>query len=308
MILWWNFSKEEVKNINLANNIILFSFLFSLVFAQSIYITSEVDTSKASIGDIITWEIKGNGSQQNKKLEFPELNLKGDSISIYSQRLIFYDELAIGRIIEIAFWDTGRFYTPPYYVNVLDSQGNIDHDIEIEKVAIDIVSVLTSLSEVKARPVKGPVVVKGVIPYREILLIILCLVIISAIIWVLSKRIKYIYPKNSYSIIKSPIEIANDRLSILNKKGFAKEFYSELSHITREYIEYSTYIRTLEMTTEEIIGNRDLFHFDDDSFSQWTDLLSKADLVKYAKQSIEPYEIDIDKDKAIDFINNLSSQ
>ena len=280
-------------------------FLYSSVFAQSIYVTSEVDTSKASIGDIITWEIKGKGSQQNKKLEFPELNLKGDSISIYSQRLIFDDELAIGRIIEIAFWDTGRFYTHSYYVNVLDPQGNVDHDIEMEKVAIDIVSVLTSLSDVKVRPVKGPVAVKAVIPYREILLIVLCLVIVSAIIWVLRKRIKYIYPKNSYSIIKSPIEIANDRLSALNKKGFSKEFYSELSHITREYIEYSTYIRTLEMTTEEIIGNRDLFHFDDDSFFQWIDLLSKADLVKYAKQSIEPYEMDIDKDKVIDLINNF---
>ena len=290
--------------------IILFHlvFLFSSVFAQSIYVTSEIDTSKASIGDIITWEIKGKGSQQNQKLEFPELNLKGDSISIYSQRLIFNDELAIGRIIEIAFWDTGRFYTPSYYVNVLDLQGNVDHDIEIEKVAIDIVSVLESLNEVTARPVKGPIAVKGVIPYREILLIILCLVIVSAIIWVLRKRIKYIYPKNSYSIIKSPIEIANDRLSALNKKGFSKEFYSELSHITREYIEYSTYIRTLEMTTEEIIGNRDLFNCNDNSFSQWIDLLSKADLVKYAKQSIEPYEMDIDKDKVINLINNFFSQ
>jgi len=280
-------------------------FFYSSVLAQSIYVTSEVDTSKASIGDIITWEIKGKGSQQNKKLEFPELNLKGDSISIYSQRLIFDDELVIGRIIEIAFWDTGRFYTPSYYVNVLDPQGNVDQDIEIEKVAIDIVSVLASLSDVKVRPVKGPVAVKVVIPYKEILLIILCLVIVSAIIWVLRKRIKYIYPKNSYSIIKSPIEIANDRLSALNKKGFSKQFYSELSHITREYIEYSTYIRTLEMTTEEIIGNRELFHCDDDSFSQWIGLLSKADLVKYAKQSIEPYEMDIDKDKVIDLINNF---
>ena len=283
-------------------------FFYSSVLAQSIYVTSEVDTSKASIGDIITWEIKGKGSQQNKKLEFPELNLKGDSISIYSQRLIFDDELVIGRIIEIAFWDTGRFYTPLYYVNVLDPQGNVDQDIEIEKVAIDIVSVLTSLSDVKVRPVKGPVAVKVVIPYKEILLIILCLVIVSAIIWVLRKRIKYIYPKNSYSIIKSPIEIANNRLSALNKKGFSKQFYSELSHITREYIEYSTYIRTLEMTTEEIIGNRELFHCDDDSFSQWIGLLSKADLVKYAKQSIEPYEMDIDKDKVINLINNFFAQ
>ena len=162
-------------------------FLFSSVFAQSIYVTSEIDTSKASIGDIITWEIKGKGSQQNQKLEFPELNLKGDSISIYSQRLIFNDELAIGRIIEIAFWDTGRFYTPSYYVNVLDLQGNVDHDIEIEKVAIDIVSVLESLNEVTASPVKGPIAVKGVIPSREILLIILCLVFVTAIICILRK-------------------------------------------------------------------------------------------------------------------------
>ena len=87
-------------------------FFYSSVLAQSIYVTSEVDTSKASIGDIITWEIKGKGSQQNKKLEFPELNLKGDSISIYSQRLIFDDELVIGRIIELHFGIQEDFIHP----------------------------------------------------------------------------------------------------------------------------------------------------------------------------------------------------
>jgi|TARA_B100000378_G_scaffold85549_1_gene67453 hypothetical protein len=101
------------------------------------------------------------------------------------------------------------------------------------------------------------------------------------------------------------VEIANNRFSQLNKKGFAKEFYTEISHITKEYIEYSTYIRTLEMTTEEIIQNRDLFLIDDDSFSKWITILSKADLVKYAKQAIEPSEMDIDKNKAINFINNF---
>ena len=119
------------------------------------------------------------------------------------------------------------------------------------------------------------------------------------------KRIKYINAKTSYIIRKTPMEIANNRFSQLNKKGFAKEFYTEISHITREYIEYSTYIRTLEMTTEEIIQNRDLFLIDDDSFSKWITILSKADLVKYAKQAIEPSEMDIDKNKAINFINNL---
>jgi len=102
-----------------------------------------------------------------------------------------------------------------------------------------------------------------------------------------------------------PGKIFADVKEVEITRAIAKEFYSELSHITREYIEYSTYIRTLEMTTEEIIGNRELFHCDDDSFSQWIGLLSKADLVKYAKQSIEPYEMDIDKDKVIDLINNF---
>ena len=62
------------------------------------------------------------------------------------------------------------------------------------------------------------------------------------------------------------------------------------------------------MTTEEIIQNRELFLLDGESFAEWTSLLSKADLVKYAKQSIEPYEMDIDKDKVIDLINNFSPE
>ena len=59
------------------------------------------------------------------------------------------------------------------------------------------------------------------------------------------------------------------------------------------------------MTTEEIINNRTLFLFDDNSFSEWTDLLSKADLVKYAKQVIEVSEMESDRDKAINFIDNF---
>ena len=156
--------------------------------------TSEVDTSKANIGDVITWQIKGNNSSGNNTLEYPEINLKGDSVSIYSQRLIINNNKeVIGRTIEIAFWETGRFYTPLYYVNVLDQQGNFSYDLKIEKIPIDIISILESLDDVNARPVKGPVPVSGIIPYRKILLLFLFLLIIFSIIWVWNKRIKYIY-------------------------------------------------------------------------------------------------------------------
>ena len=268
--------------------------------------TSEVDTSKGSIGDVITWKITGSKSNKNNRIEYPEINLKGDSLSIYSQKLIFNNNKeVIGRTIEIAFWDTGSFFTPLYFVNILDQQGNILYDMETEKIQIDIISVLESLNDVKTRPVKGPVPVTRFIPYRKMLLGLLCLLIISSIIWVWNKRTKLIHQKSNQFYRKLPIEIANDRISSLNNKGFAKEFYIELSHITREYIEYSSYIRALEMTTEEIILNRNLFIVNDKNFSEWIALLTKADLVKYAKHSITSSEMDNDKEKVINIVNNF---
>ena len=96
------------------------------------------------------------------------------------------------------------------------------------------------------------------------------------------------------------------KLSSLNEKGYSKEFYTELSHITREFVEYTTYIRTLEMTTQDIIQNKQLFLFDSNAFNSWINLLLKADMVKYAKQSVESSEMIVDKDKVRQFIDDLS--
>ncbi|OUW79946.1 MAG: hypothetical protein CBD77_01315 [bacterium TMED217] len=285
--------------------VLFYLFILVGVFAQSIYITSEVDTSKASIGDIIIWQIKSDNPSQDNKLEFPEIKIKSDSISIFSQKSIFENNEIIGRTIEIAFWDTGSFYIPSYIVNVLDEKGKFRYNLETEKIPIKVISILESLDDASVRPVKGPVAVKGIIHYRQIFLIILSLLIIFLIFWVWKKRIKNIYEKSKQSIKKTAIEIAMERLSCLDSKGFSKDFYTELSHITREYIEYSSYIRTLEMTTEEIITNRNLFSVDENLFFDWITLLKKADLIKYAKESSNHSEMENDKDTAINIINNF---
>ena len=126
-----------------------------------------------------------------------------------------------------------------------------------------------------------------------------------AIFWVWKKRLTNINQKPIHTLNKSPIDIARSRLSTLNEKGFAKEFYTELSYITREFVEYTTFIRTLEMTTEEIIQNKELFLFDIDNFNDWIALLSKADMVKYAKQSVEYSEMVVDKEKVMKFIDDF---
>ena len=46
--------------------------------------------------------------------------------------------------------------------------------------------------------------------------------------------------------IKFPHEFAKNRLLHLDTNGFSKEFYSELSHITRQFVEKSCYIGALK--------------------------------------------------------------
>jgi len=281
-----------------------FIIFFSIANSNSINIKSEIDTSIANIGDIITWKIIAKNSNQENVL-FPNLMVKGDSISIRSQRPIFTDKGEVGRIIEMTFWDTGRFYTPQYQISILNDKGDIKYDIEAEKLFLDIVSIITPSMKPGARPLKKPVPVKGILPFREVSLMILLIVIVIAFIWVWKKRSKNIYQKPIHTYNKTPIDIARGRLSSLNEKGFAKEFYTEISHITREFIEYTTYIRALEMTTEEIIQNKELFFFDLEIFNDWITLLSKADMVKYARKPVEYSEMIADKDSAKQFIDNF---
>ena len=281
-----------------------FIIFFSIANSNSINIKSEIDTSIANIGDIITWKIIAKNSNQENVL-FPNLMVKGDSISIRSQRPIFTDKGEVGRIIEMTFWDTGRVYTPQYQISILNDKGDIKYDIEAEKLFLDIVSIITPSVKPGARPLKKPVPVKGILPFREVLLMILLIVIVIAFIWVWKKRLKNIYQKPIHTYNKTPIDIARGRLSSLNEKGFAKEFYTEISHITREFIEYTTYIRALEMTTEEIIQNKELFFFDLEIFNDWITLLSKADMVKYARKPVEYSEMIADKDSAKQFIDNF---
>ena len=283
-----------------------FILFFSVANSKTINLSSEIDTSIANIGDIITWKIIAENSNQ-KNVIFPDLIVKGDSISIRSQRSIFTDKGEVGRIIEITFWDTGRFFTPQYQISILNNQGHLKYDLEVEKLSLDIVSIFSPSMNQGVRPLKKPVPVKEILPYKKFLFIILIIIITTAIFWVWKKRLKNIYQKPIHKYNKTPIDIARNRLSNLNEKGFAKEFYTELSHITREFVEYTTYIRALEMTTRQIIQNKELFLFDLETFNDWITLLSKADMVKYAKQPVEYSEMIIDRDKVVRLIDEFSN-
>ncbi|MCS5651578.1 MAG: hypothetical protein NZ825_03000, partial [Candidatus Marinimicrobia bacterium] len=171
-----------------------------------------------------------------------------------------------------------------------------------EPIELTILSLLASTGNSDFRPIKGPVPVRSLFPLRLTVLGILAIFLIACIYWTWSQRINVKYQRNEYLTSKSPRQKAMRRLEELNINGFAKEYYAELSHISREYVEYSTFIRALEMTTKEINDNRHLFPINDKMFTDWVKTLSIADLVKYARAIPDSTQMDLDHKKIICFI------
>ena len=158
---------------------------------------------------------------------------------------------------------------------------------------------------VKVRPIKSPIKVSRVIPYAIIVkvIIILILIYLAFIVW--RRRLVKKHRKDSRSIQKNPLEIAESRINSIKTTGFTKEIYVELSHITREFIENMHYINALEMTTEEIKQNKNIFSLSEDNFNELVQFLEKADLIKYAKFEVSHIDIESDKSKAMDMVKKF---
>ena len=269
--------------------------------AQSTIVSSELDTTQGYIGDVVNWTVLVDNAE-NRRIQLPELFLQNDTVSVRTQKLLYNKGIVTGITFELVFWDTGKFQTPAYQVDILNDSDTVISSIAPDPIELTILSLLTTTGNSDFRPIKGPVPVRSVFPLRLTVLGILAVILIAFIYWTWSQRINVKYQRNEYLISKSPREKAIRRLEELNINGFAKDYYAELSHISREYVEYSTFIRALEMTTEEIDENRNLFPINDKMFADWVKTLSIADLVKYAREIPDSTQMDLDRQKIISFI------
>ena len=210
--------------------------------------------------------------------------------------------MIVGQSFKLSFWETGDFLTPIYYVKVVNDINKEEFNFEPERRSVKVLSVLEENSTNDMRPIKGPVPVDSLFPIILFVKIILMLFFISLMIFIWTKRKSSTYIISSGQNQISPHNFAKNRLLHLDTNGFSKEFYSELSHITRQFVEKSFYIRALEMTTEEISENENIFKMNDDIFSEWVNLLQKADLIKFAKKSTPMSEMEDDKNIAYNII------
>ena len=279
---------------------------------SSFQLSVTTDTTRASIGDLISYKITTqNLGNKYFKIENPQFT---EPLELRSSNLL-YDkkEKVTGAEFIFSVWDTGMVSIPPITINLFNSDSLFDFSMETDSISIEVISLVNSTDNQAMKPIKGPIPIKSIFPIRMIILIILSLVILFGLYFIYGKRIANVYDEEKVETNIDPADIiALKKLESLSKESYdktekIKEFYINISHILREYIENSVYIKSLEMTTEEIARHRVSFPFNKKEIDNLLDILNRADLSKYAKSNPKKNICDYDLKAGKNFIINTTS-
>ena len=202
-------------------------------------------------------------------------------------------------------WEKGTYYIPSF---------NIENKAS-DSIAIVVSSVAlpdsVNLSDIEIKDIKAPI--ESPLSFSELKPYLLALIIITVIVFLIKKYIKKQSNKgaviNAIKPVTPPYEIALNRLEALNtqklwQNGKIKTYYSELSEIIRTYIENGLGTPAMEIPTGDIIDH--LFQKGIETKSL-EELLSRADLAKFAKAKPIAVENQNSFQIAIDFVHHTKS-
>jgi hypothetical protein len=203
-------------------------------------------------------------------------------------------DYGIHRDIIFTAWDTGLYKIPTMVFTVQNASGDIN-TYETRPLMVTVENPKDVDKMTAPMPIKEIIQEERTFEdYLPLVVGLVGLVALGFLIWAFNKKRK---EKRIAPVIRQiihPPHIITERLlkelkiKQLWQKGDIKEYYSELSHILRGYIETAFQIPALESTTDELmealqISDNQVFHGQADVIEKIQDLLQTADLVKFAK-------------------------
>ncbi|MCO6174674.1 BatD family protein [Flavobacterium sp. NRK F10] len=285
--------------------IIFFFFISSVSFSQSI--TSSVDSTQIKIGSQFNLTIKAQGIKSSDKVVFPEGQFFGplEIVESYPVDTVRKeDKLELIKKYGLTQFDSGRYVVPPLQVVINNKITKTD------SFAVVVNNVVVDTLKQQLYDIKPIVSVEEPFNY-EWLYWILALLAIAAIGFGLYYFIKNRQDKQNKveeELFASPIEKALNQLQVLEKKelwqkGETKAYYSELTDITRTYIEEAVEVPAMESTSGELYESlivavrQKNIKLNRETLERFKRVMATADLVKFAKS--KPLDFEIENDKRI---------
>lgn len=281
---------------------LLFGFLG---FSQQI--SSSIDSTQIKIGSQFNLTIKAKVNAKDKVV-FPDGKFFGalEILESYPIDTVKNDnQYELIKKYGLTQFDSGRYVIPKLLVKINQKEFRTDSlSILVNDVKVDTTKQqMYDIKDIIATEEK---------PMSEWWKLLILFVLIVASGFASNFIIKRLQKdkEQKEEFFASPIEKAIAYLQNLDKKqlvqrGDVKEYYSEMTDITRTYIEESIHIPAMESTSSELmealkkaIADKKMF-VNREELDKFKRVLENSDLVKFAKSQPLPFEIETDK-KIID--------
>jgi hypothetical protein len=266
-----------------------------LGFAQNFSVQAKIDSVGMYIGEQcnVTFEIYQNADIQVSTPIFSDTLISGIEIVERKNDTIVNQDgsLKITQTYLVTSFDSALYYIPPFpFVCGEDTifSDNLSLKVVSPEIIMDEEQNIPILADIKGLE-RAPInwqLIKKILLWSIPVWFLLALIIWLIIKFVIKKPI-IIQEK---PIIKRPAhEIAFEKLEEIRKEkiwqqGRAKEYYTQLTDVLREYLENRFDVPTFEKTSSEII---DSLQFIKKEYSEQLNSLRRifniSDLVKFAK-------------------------
>ncbi len=278
-----------------------------------ITIKAEVNKHSVAIGDKIKYTITVSCGK-DIEVEFPDFGKSLENFAIKdfgSSRKAFFSKQTITSWYLLDTYVTGESTIPKTAIKYRQKGQTVWNEAEITEQKITVKSMLEKAGpSAGLRDIKNPVnLPQNFSRYFIIAMLILAAVLILSAVFLLKTK-----NAQGLSSLKPAHEIAYEQLEALKKKdlvgqGKIKEFYIEISDITRHYIENRFNIKAPEMTTEEFfIKVKEHPQFQAGHKALLKEFLVFCDLVKFAKYSPSKQQIDSAFESAEKFIGQTKDK
>jgi hypothetical protein len=268
---------------------------------------ASVDKSNILIGDQITLRIELKSSE-DANVKWPALSDLPKGLEIVSAPTQKREKENVTMSVVLTAFEKGTYVIPPLTVQFSKEKKLSTQQISIEVRTIQV-DTSKEIKDVKP-PLEIPFRFRDAVPY--ILGTVAAGLLAWGIFYVIKKR------KKLEKILPAPPsrpahEIALEELRKLEterlwQNGRIKDYHSQLTDILRTYIERKYFISAMEMTSEAILSTATITLLPEAQKKQIEEILTLADLVKFAKFLPDPAQQESVLQFAISFVEATSHE
>ena len=282
-------------------------------------LVTSIDSTSIFIGEEITYKLEVHSDTLNL-IKFPESKsfIPMEVLKTYDSDTITSNEkYIISKKYALTNFDAGSYILPKQKVVFGDTTlYSNSKKIEVKLVAVDTSK--QRLYEIKPNieMSKLDIFLTRANSFANDYMSILILILIFILFYIYRNKI---FRKKEFKYEKSPYQKAKDEINLIAKSEYtavqnAKEYYSKLSFIIRNFLEIKVFDHSLESTTGELlyelkrIKSKGELNLASSTLNNLQKVLQTADLVKFAKY--QPDEDIAKKDTeviniTVDEINNI---